>query len=175
MQTSWQRWLRRIGWIETFDHTWNLPPSEVAEHLRQHTDAGHDPGLFEVFATGLKPYTGEVRADGFVLRRRRKLFDWNTGMARITGTLRPQGAGTRMTTTIGFPAFLSAIIVGVFVVFYGLVAAMLSLGVFGSEARFILPFVLLQSIVLALIFYLVFRQEIRVSRRYFEQDFGHDK
>lgn len=175
MQTSWERWLHRIGWIETFDQTWNLPPAEVAERLRQRADAGHDLGLFEVFASGLKPYTGEVHVHGFVLRRRRKLFDWNTGLARITGTLHPQGAGTRMTTTIAFPSFLPVIIVGVFVVFYGLVTAMLSLGVFGSEARLILPFVLLQGVVLALIFYLVFRQEIRVSRRYFERDFGHNK
>lgn len=170
MQTTFEKWLARIGWIETFAVEFDLPPGEVAQRLQQRADVGHDFGLFEVFATRQKPYTGYIDANSFTLRRRRKLFDWNTGLARIKGTMQSQNQGTIVTTNIAFPTFLPISLVVIFVVFYGICIALIAMGVFGEDATFILPFVLLQGVILALIFYFILHWEIKWNKKYFEQD-----
>ncbi len=170
MQAIFEEWLARIGWVETFTVTLDLPGSEVTQHLQQHADVGDDFGFFEVFATRQKPYTGYINTDTFTLRRRRKLFEWNTGLARLNGTFQKQKQCTIVTTRIAFPAFLPISMAAVFVIFYGICIVLIAAGVFGEDATFILPFVLLQGVVLALIFYFILRWEIKVNKRYFEQD-----
>lgn len=170
MRERFERFLKRIGWIEEFSAEFDLPKYEVVEHLKRNTDSGHNFGLFEVFSTSLKPYTGAVYEDGFLFRRRRKLIDFNMGLAEITGTIHQNENKTIINTKVAFPMLIPLAFILIFVIVYGAVSFLLLSGVFGKNTLFMLPLFLLQGFILILIFYVILRQEIRLGKSHFERD-----
>ena len=89
--------------------------------LKDNIDEDTGPQFFESINPRLKPYKGFITPNGFKLKRRKRAFESNNDMARITGTLKSKLRHTEVMTHIGYPELTIKAISGLMLLIYTVV------------------------------------------------------
>lgn len=106
--------LRKIRLIDSFSTEIEIEKAVFVKRFKDHVDEGSTGimfSAFEAFSSGKNEFKGSVSFEGFQVRRKRKLFEMNSGMAVATGNYHQKDNILVIETEVnGFH--------GVFVLFY---------------------------------------------------------
>ena len=173
--SSMKNFLRRIKLIDTL--LIELPISQALFVARLHNQVlpGKAGGIIpanEKFYKGEQKYIGTVTDDGFKIRRRRKMFDFNINFSVAEGTLQEQGEKLLVETEIqGFVGVVKLILPLSFA-FYGFAFLISLLPEEGSSAEgFFFPFLLVHAVFFYTIAYIIMRWGVTKMKRTLEREF----
>lgn len=119
--TTYQRIIQRLKLENEFSLTTDLDKTSFLSLLKDNIDEDTGPQFFESINPRLKPYKGFITPSGFKLKRRRRAFESNNDMARITGTLKSDLRHTEVITHIGYPELMIKAISGLMLLVYTVV------------------------------------------------------
>ena len=149
--------------------TLDMDKGDFLKLLHENIDEDTGIQLFESLNTKLKPYKGLIKPSGFQLKRRRRMFESNSEMARIKGTLKTDLRQTVLTTHIGFDELTMKAIFGLLIFVYaGVLVVLLSTSA-GDEISWFPLLILGHGLLIFGILYFVLRYQIRVSTRRFKR------
>jgi len=139
--------LKKLKLIDYLSIELDVTKSHFVNRLHTIVEPGQVTGMFadtfDVFSSSKKRYKGEVTSAGFQIKRRKRLFDFNSMGARVNGTLSHNGDGVRVDMVInGFEKsyIFYFIMIAVFYLFF--LGMMLMVD---SAPVFVIPFVLLHA------------------------------
>jgi hypothetical protein len=157
--------------------TINLPISKAKfiERLLLITDqgdTGYFSGLSDLFSSSKNEFKGEIKSDGFKLRRRTRLFDTSVNTAVANGKFIEKEDQLAIKTEIkSFNNFY--IIYYVFLIlFYSIFIVAFSFSDSESSLRLIIiPFILLHGAFMSLIPYFMMRRSVKKLKYELEREF----
>ncbi len=167
--TTYQRIIKRLKLEDQFSLKVDMDKAAFLKLLKDHIDEDTGPQLFESINPRLKPYKGAITLNGFKLKRRRRAFESNNDMARITGTLKSDLRHTEVITHIGYPELTIKAISGLMLLVYTVVLAVV-LTVDLGETPTWMPFLIIGHFFLIFgILFFVLRYQIRTSTKKIKQ------
>lgn len=116
--TTYQRIIQRFKLEDQFSIMMDMDKAAFLQLLKENIDEDTGPQFFESINPKLKPYKGFISLNGFKIKRRRRAFESNNDMARITGTLKSDFRHTELITHIGYPEMTLKLIFGLILVVY---------------------------------------------------------
>ncbi|NRB47428.1 MAG: hypothetical protein HRU41_07125 [Saprospiraceae bacterium] len=163
--TSYQRIIKRLKLEDEFSLTTKMDKTSFLSLLQDNIDEDTGPQLFESLKPRLKPYKGFITPSGFKLKRRKRAFESNNDMARITGTLKSDLRHTEIVTHIGYPEFTIKAISGLMLLVYTVILGVV-LTVDLGDTPVWMPFLIVGHFFLIFgILFFVLRYQIKTSTR----------
>ena len=127
---------------------------------------------FEVFDSSKNLFKGRVNSDGFKIRKRRRMFNSSSGLAKATGRFREKNDQLEIKTTISAWNNILLFVIGMLLIFY---VIFISLFLFNSEFRsgsfFVLPFLIIHALFMFGIFYFLMRKSIKNLKQDLKREF----
>lgn len=163
--TTYQRIIKRLKLENQFSLTTDMDKTAFLSLLKDSIDEDTGLQFFESINLKLKPYKGFISSNGFKLKRRRRAFESNNEMARITGTLKSDLRHTEVITHIGYPEFTIKAISGLMLLVYTVVLGVV-LTVDVGEIPVWMPLLIVGHFLLIFgILFFVLRYQIRTSTK----------
>ena len=169
--------LRKIQLIQKTSFVLHIDKHVFVERLKANVDVsnlGFWSDSTDVFSSSKNDYKGQITHEGFKIRRRRSLFDFNRSMATAAGTYTQKGDELHIEATInGFPSIMY-VFYGLCLLFYGFGGIMLFAALFTGEKGmgfYSLPFLLLHAVFMLGIPYVVMRKTIGWVKKDLEKTF----
>jgi len=172
-----KEFLKRIHLIEYLTIDIEVQKSDFVSKFKQHVDNG-STGIFsdtlDIFSSGKNEYKGFVEYDRFKIKRKRKFFDVNSGMAVASGTYLQNGKKLIIETEInGFNSIMIPFYVFL-IVFYSIF-----IGIFitndtiqeNGAAGFVFPFLFIHAVFMLGIPYFIMRRSIKRMKHELEREF----
>lgn len=119
--TTYQRIIKQLKLEAQFSIKTELDKTSFLSLLKDNIDEDTGLQFFESINPKLKPYKGFITPSGFKLKRRKRAFESNNDMARITGTLKSDLRHTEVITHIGYPELTLKAISGLMLLVYTVV------------------------------------------------------
>lgn len=166
--------LKKFKLIDDFKFEIEILKSEFVHKLSgnvKEDNLGYFSDLFDVFSSDRRTYKGEVDAQGFKIKRRRKFFDTQNQTALATGSYRQYGDQLIIEgEVVGNQSINSFVIF--FSIFYGLIL-FLFLGFRNSvDIPFpVLLLILAHGVFMFSIFFFIFRRNTRKMKEDLEKEF----
>lgn len=170
MSTSYQNFLKRLKWTDTSHLTFDMGQQEFKDRLQSHLDPYGPQDMFEAFSSSPNDYVGKIMGNELLMRRKRKIFDWTMGAVLVRGDLREKQGKVELDAVIEFPTWMPAMVLGFFILIYGMALVLVLAGVFEEVGLWMLPFFILHFIVLFSVFYFILRKGISSAKWHFERD-----
>lgn len=148
---------------------------QFVTRLQDHVDQGSTNlffSSFDIFSSSKNNYKGEVDAEGFTLRRRRKLFDFNMNFALAKGTFRQRNNTLIIETEINAFGKMALVMFIFILVFYSFIAIIFLL-VDASDNNALLimfPLLLFHGTFMMLIPYIIMRDSTKKMKYELERD-----
>lgn len=144
--------------------------AEFIELLKNNID-GKQSDFFDVFSSSKNEYKGVVTADGFELRKKRRLFEMNMNAAKAVGVFEEEEDGRLIIDTEinGFQGQVKLMYSG-FIIFY---IVFISVFLFAGDDNmplFVLPFILFHASFMLGIPYFFIRRSVRRLKYDLERD-----
>lgn len=173
-----KEFLKKLKLVDHLSTEIEIDQRQFVERLKEHVDHGNIGGfstMFEAFSSGKNEYKGLVNFDGFKIKRKRRLFDANMGMAVATGNFQQKNQNLIISTEInGFSGLMIPFYI-VITIFYLIFIAVLTLASFSEEAdstfAFAIPFILLHASFMFGIPYLMMRRSTTRMKHELEREF----
>lgn len=163
--TTYQRIIQRLKLEDHFSIKMEMDKASFLRLLKDNIDEDTGPQFFESINPKLKPYKGFTSLNGFKIKRRRRAFESNNDMARITGTLKSDLRQTELITHIGYPELTLKAIAGLMLLVYTVVAAVV-LTVDLGESPSWMPLLIIGHFFLIFgILFFVLRYQIKTSTK----------
>lgn len=167
--STFQRWVSRLKFEHQFSIPLDMEKMEFLSLIDDNIDEDRGLQLFESISPRLKPYKGFINPNGFKVRRRRRAFESNSEMARITGTVKSDLRQTVLNVHIGFDELKLKVILGFILFTYVAVLALL-LTTNVNDGISLLPLLMVgHGLLIFGILFFVLRYQIRLSTRKFRQ------
>ena len=170
MYTTFEKLLLKAGLIQQLSFNFKLSQQEFHDLLQDHVDPKDGFNFFEVFSSSPYIYKGSVQEGSFELRRKRKVFDFNMGLARISGKTHELDKSLKTEITVSFPIGIPIAILAFFALIYGLTTVLILSGTFGELGPEWLLYILLHGVFMLLLFYWILWEEIRRGKKAIERD-----
>lgn len=119
--TTYQRIIKQLKLEAQFSIKTEMDKTSFLSLLKDNIDEDTGLQFFESINPKLKPYKGFITPSGFKLKRRKRAFESNNDMARITGTLKSDLRHTEVITHIGYPELTLKAISGLMLLVYTVV------------------------------------------------------
>ena len=119
--TTYQRIIKQLKLEDQFSIKTEMDKTSFLSLLKDNIDEDTGLQFFESINPKLKPYKGFITPSGFKLKRRKRAFESNNDMARITGTLKSDLRHTEVITHIGYPELTLKAISGLMLLVYTVV------------------------------------------------------
>ena len=170
-------WLDRLKLKDYLTVELAVTKSDFVNKLKQIVDPGTVGGMFadtfDVFSSSKKVYKGEVSSAGFLIKKRRRFFDFNSIGARAEGKYGHSDKGLRVDVTVhGFESSFTLYYIGI-TIFYTL---FLGVGVFSVVSSsgfpfFVFPFILLHASFMYGLPYFMMKRAVANTKRELEREF----
>ncbi len=167
-----QNLLRKYKLIEAVTIKLPLDKAEFVSRLRLHVEPGGtgllgDP--FEAFSGKNKEFRGTVDLDGFKIRKRRKIFEAYSGLAKAEGTFHQEQDQLNIATTInGFHGVFYFYYLIVTLIYAGFVVAFFTVD---DMPVFVIPFIILHAALMYGIPFFIMRRSVQRMKRDLEREF----
>lgn len=165
--------LKRIGLIQSTKIDLKTNKPDFVRLLHQNideSDLGFGSSFLEAFSSSKNDFKGYVSSNGFKIRRKRKMFQQNMGIAVATGTFRQKGELLEIDTEInGFSNWM--IFFYAFVMLFYL--AFLSIFFFASESPdfFFIPIIIIHASFMLGLPYFFAKKAVSSTKRDLEKEF----
>lgn len=170
-------WLDRLKLRDYLTVELAVTKSDFVNKLKQIVDPGTVGGMFadtfDVFSSSKKVYKGEVSSAGFLIKRRRRFFDFNSIGARAKGTYGQSDKGLRVDVTVnGFESSFTIYYIAI-TIFYSLfLGTVVFAGMSGSGFPFFaVPFILLHATFMYGWPYFMMKRAVANTKRELEREF----
>lgn len=172
MSSSFRKLLKKIGWIASSELSFPLKEEAFLKRLSSSIDAYRSQGPFEVFTASQNDYFGKIKDRHFLMRRRRRMFDWTMGSVLVEGEIVSVDDGVDITAQVKFPGWIPVLVISLFVGGYGLAfVLLLILIVQDPEVEFwMMGLALFHAFLFGGLFYVLFRKAISSGKEHFEKD-----
>lgn len=167
-----QELLRKYKVIDDLTIQLTIDKADFIQKFRQHVEPG-DTGIignpFEVFSSSDQEFRGQVDLNGFVIRKRRKMFEPYANIAKAEGTFHQDQDKLRITTTVnafnGMFLFYYVFVTFVYLAFTVVIIAVEDIPVF------VIPFLLLHAALMYGIPFFLMRGGVKRMKRDLEREF----
>lgn len=171
-----KEFLKKIKLIEYLTTEIEIQKNEFVLKFSQHVDEGNIGAFsspFEAFSSSKNEYKGQVRFEGFKIKRRRKFFDSNMNLAVATGTYRQSNEKLIIETEInGFNGIMIPFYLFTFIFYSIFVGIFFNTETFeGNGAGFALPFIFIHAAFMFGVPYFMMRRSTKRMKHELEREF----
>ena len=170
---------RKINLIDEFTIVLNTSRMDFIKALKNNVDeaninsfSSHFFQGFEVFSSSKNVFKGQVNNDGFKIRKRRRMFNSTSGLARAKGSFRERNDQLEIKTTVSSWNNILLVIICMLLVFY---IVFISISFVNSEFRsdsfFVIPFLMIHGLFMLGIFYFLMRKSVKNLKQDLEREF----
>ena len=169
-------YLRKLKLLDHLTTDVEIQKNEFVSQLRKHVDEGGMgifSDFFDVFSSSKNEFKRQVDYNGFKIKRRRWMFDFNNNLAVATGTYRQDGEKLIIETEInGFTGMMVPFCILLTVAYLVFFSVFLFTGVRYQEGiEFAFPFLFIHAAFMYGIPYFLMRRSTKRLKHELEREF----
>lgn len=165
--------LRKIKLLEEVEIELETQRLTFLKGWETHVDfGGLNPffNFFEIFSSSKNDYVGQIDANSFKLRKRRRMFDSGMNMAVAKGNYRQEGGVLLIDMEVnGFSPFFIPFFIFIVIIYLAVTVFAVTSNL--ESALFILPFLSIHACFMIGIPYLFLRRSVKKMARDLEKEF----
>ncbi len=172
MKRSFRQFIEKLGWIASSKLSFPITEEKFLVQLSENLDPYRSQGPFEAFSSSRNDYFGKINGRRFLMRRRRRVFDWTMGSVLVEGEVIPRDDRVDITAEVKFSDWIPSSVISLFVLLYSLaLVVVLILIIQDPEVQaWMLGLVFVHALFFGGLFYVLFRQAISAGKMHFEND-----
>ncbi|WP_341227117.1 hypothetical protein [uncultured Arcticibacterium sp.] len=171
-----REFLKKIKLLDYLDTELEIGKKDFVIRLSRIVDIGRIDIIsdsFDVFISSKNKYKGEVSSDGFRIKRRKRLFEMNNGLAVATGSFTQYESKLMVHTEINGFHKIMILFLGVVFLFYALffIDFFVSGDIRNDFQGYILPLMFIHAVFMLGVPYFLIRRSVMKLKHELEREF----